>query len=304
TAGGSGNASSSATATGGSGAASFDSTDTPGGNATATASASAEGGGKAIAAAMGTPGITAFYNYETAQAISNAKTVNGAEAQALSVAATAPYSSELSQETLSASSTAKTTFRGVTATVAVAAAGENETMTTEAIAQGGSGETYADPTAMFYAVSTALPDKAYAAALIGGADNVADALSGPKDEIFGIASQFGAGVNGVVATISTTFDFRDPGDLLLGVVDGDDFEIVINGVQVFAGGIVTDAVINLGSAFGPIIDLTIEGDGVFVIGGEVPGTVPEPSTWAMLLLGFAGLGFAGYRQTRGRSQSA
>jgi hypothetical protein len=27
-----------------------------------------------------------------------------------------------------------------------------------------------------------------------------------------------------------------------------------------------------------------------------PGT-PEPSTWAMMLLGFAGLGFLGYRQT-------
>ena len=26
--------------------------------------------------------------------------------------------------------------------------------------------------------------------------------------------------------------------------------------------------------------------------------VPEPSTWAMMLLGFAGLGFAGYRQAR------
>ena len=26
--------------------------------------------------------------------------------------------------------------------------------------------------------------------------------------------------------------------------------------------------------------------------------VPEPSTWAMMLLGFAGLGFAGYRQMR------
>jgi hypothetical protein len=27
-------------------------------------------------------------------------------------------------------------------------------------------------------------------------------------------------------------------------------------------------------------------------------TVPEPSTWAIMLLGFAGLGFVGYRQTR------
>jgi PEP-CTERM motif len=33
------------------------------------------------------------------------------------------------------------------------------------------------------------------------------------------------------------------------------------------------------------------------------GGVPEPSTWAMLLLGFAGLGFAGYRSSR-RSASA
>jgi hypothetical protein len=33
---------------------------------------------------------------------------------------------------------------------------------------------------------------------------------------------------------------------------------------------------------------------------EVSGvsSVPEPSTWAMLVLGFAGLGFAGYRKTR------
>lgn len=29
-----------------------------------------------------------------------------------------------------------------------------------------------------------------------------------------------------------------------------------------------------------------------------PGTVPEPSTWAMLLLGFVGLGLAGYRARR------
>ncbi len=28
------------------------------------------------------------------------------------------------------------------------------------------------------------------------------------------------------------------------------------------------------------------------------GTIPEPSTWAMMVLGFAGLGFAGYRRSR------
>ena len=30
-----------------------------------------------------------------------------------------------------------------------------------------------------------------------------------------------------------------------------------------------------------------------------PPTIPEPSTWAMVLLGFAGLGFAGYRKAKG-----
>jgi PEP-CTERM motif len=29
---------------------------------------------------------------------------------------------------------------------------------------------------------------------------------------------------------------------------------------------------------------------------SVPGSVPEPSTWAMMLLGFAGLGFMAYRR--------
>ena len=34
----------------------------------------------------------------------------------------------------------------------------------------------------------------------------------------------------------------------------------------------------------------------FASSGGTPGAVPEPSTWAMLLIGFAGLGFAGYRK--------
>jgi hypothetical protein len=37
-------------------------------------------------------------------------------------------------------------------------------------------------------------------------------------------------------------------------------------------------------------------------GGDPPGgasAVPEPSTWAMLLLGFAGLGYAGFRRSKG-----
>ena len=35
-------------------------------------------------------------------------------------------------------------------------------------------------------------------------------------------------------------------------------------------------------------------------GGEPPGSIPEPSTWAMMLLGFVGLGFAAFRRAKVR----
>ena len=37
--------------------------------------------------------------------------------------------------------------------------------------------------------------------------------------------------------------------------------------------------------------------------GSVTPAVPEPSTWALMLLGFAGLGFAGYRRSRGAARA-
>ena len=45
-------------------------------------------------------------------------------------------------------------------------------------------------------------------------------------------------------------------------------------------------------------------NGTGEVGGMIETTitqhsaVPEPSTWAMLLIGFAGLGFAGYRKAK------
>jgi hypothetical protein len=39
------------------------------------------------------------------------------------------------------------------------------------------------------------------------------------------------------------------------------------------------------------------------VNGFLANPVPEPSTWAMMLLGFAGLGFFGYRASRRRAQS-
>jgi PEP-CTERM motif-containing protein len=49
------------------------------------------------------------------------------------------------------------------------------------------------------------------------------------------------------------------------------------------------------------ISATNDGEG-FALGGVggVANGVPEPSTWAMMILGFCGLGFAGYRSSRQR----
>ena len=38
--------------------------------------------------------------------------------------------------------------------------------------------------------------------------------------------------------------------------------------------------------------------------GEIAGGVPEPSTWAMIILGFAGMGFMGYRRSRNDGATA
>jgi hypothetical protein len=128
-------------------------------------------------------------------------------------------------------------------------------------------------------------------------NTVASAFLGPKDIVFGTST---LGINGYTdgpASESSTFDFTYRGDLLLGLIGGGDLSVIINGVQVLAADFVADSVINLGSGFGPNIDLVLEGSGDFVLGGAVP----EPSTWAMMLVGFAGLGFAGYRSTRRRA---
>ena len=45
----------------------------------------------------------------------------------------------------------------------------------------------------------------------------------------------------------------------------------------------------------------IHTDGSF---STAAGAVPEPSTWAMMLIGFAGVGYAGYRSARKRSMAA
>ncbi len=187
---GSGDATSTANATGGifgfGGGGGFQGR---GGNATAAADASATGGGKAIATAvalegMSNGGFTTVFNPIAANATSSAETTNGAMAEAVSTT-----SGEIGE----AQSTAKTSLGGVSVQSTLTAPSSSQFVSgfgtsTDAIAQGGSAPAF--PNAVSFAISTVLTDKAYATALIGGASNVADALLGPQDQIFGTASQF------------------------------------------------------------------------------------------------------------------
>jgi hypothetical protein len=116
------------------------------------------------------------------------------------------------------------------------------------------------------------------------------------------------------------------GDLQLGLIDSQltgfssgagfesmEFTIVADGVEILdttfqslavAESFFRDDVIDLGSDLGPNIDLTFgytltaDGAGGFGFNLAIGGAVPESSTWAMMLVGFAGLGYAGYRQAK------
>jgi hypothetical protein len=326
TSSGSGAALSSAAATGGAGADTTGGFAGSGGDAMATVNASAAGGGTAVATATATggaggagsvPGTTGAAN-----ATSTAEAARGAFAQAQS---TALGSSGQAQ------STATTSFGGVSVQSSALAPTDLSTATTIANAQGGSGQAFVNPGQTAYAFSTAQPDKAYAASLIGGASDVASALLGPRDAVFGTAilgANYASDGGGESETYSasSTFDFGYGGDLQLGLIDGQltgfssgagfqsmEFTIEADGVEILdttfrslavAESFFHDDVIDLGSDFGPNIDLTFgytlvaDGSGGFgfdlAVGGL--GAAPEPSTWAMMLAGFAGLGFMGRRR--------
>jgi hypothetical protein len=47
-----------------------------------------------------------------------------------------------------------------------------------------------------------------------------------------------------------------------------------------------------------LISSSVPGTPIFPASPTLTLSVPEPSTWAMMLIGFAGLGFAGYRASR------
>ena len=278
---------------------------TSAGSASVTSSASATGGNGGVGGIFlgGAPSLNGVSgNGGSATAVASAKSGRGSATAIATATGGATFSSLGFQPpypgNATATSTATTNRDGVSVQSTATAGPTEGSITTYAVAQGGSGQASVNSDLAAYAFSIALPDEAYAATVIDGASNVADALLGPRDTILGIAI---LGEQGYGDSASSTFDFRFRGDLLLGLIDGSgEFSISANGVEILSESFVDDdSVMNLGSNFGPNIDLTFTGSGVFVVGGAVPGSaVPEPSTWAMMLLGFAGLGFARYRASR------
>jgi hypothetical protein len=299
---GRGNVTVSASAIGGEGGREGNGFDGSGGDASADSTAASDSGDALSSAnATGGDGLGGFGSHAgSATATANASTTAGGLANSVAVA-TGGTNRPLASGAANATSNAESTFTVAnirsTDEAAVSSSIEEGTATADAVAQaGGAGQAFVKPDDSAYAFSTVLPDKAEAATLIGGAINVASAFLGPGDTIFGTAI-LGADFASQSSDASSTFDFHYQGDLLLGLIDGSsEFDIIINGVQTVAENFVDDSVLNLGSNFGPNVDLTIVtyGAGDFVVGSAVP----EPSTWAMMLAGFAGLGYASYRSAR------
>ena len=69
--------------------------------------------------------------------------------------------------------------------------------------------------------------------------------------------------------------------------------------DVAAPGLSLSSIASNGKAYFAVDMLANNGNtGNVAANSFVTGGVPEPSTWAMMLIGFAGLGYAGFRQTR------
>ena len=248
-------------------------------------------------------------------------TTNGATAQARSTAAGSSGEAQ---------STAQTNSHNVTLVQSTAAAQTGGAATTNAIAQAGSGPAFGNPGQSAYALSTGLPGKAYLTSLAGGAGNVVAALLQPHEVVFGTAilgANYASDGESLAYSAAATFDFGYRGEVLLGLI-GDqqsgsgfqslEFYVQANGATIqdwsftdlsSANGFFQNHVIDLGWYSGPTVDMTVgynliaNGSGGFGFDfavGDPPGAsaVPEPATWAMLLIGFAGLGFAGYRRER------
>ena len=123
--------------------------------------------------------------------------------------------------------------------------------------------------------------------LTGSSDGIATLEEGTlTDGLTLVNSRFFNTTTGEPPSISLSFDVTNGAPVIVFA------EIQVDGL---------DGVANLGDP--PTLSLGLpRGASVTTASGVfdnfVSATAPEPSTWAMMLVGFAALGFAGYRRTR------
>ncbi len=107
----------------------------------------------------------------------------------------------------------------------------------------------------------------------------------------------GADINATPSEI--TFNFSGGDDGLFLVQDG-----LFQGTHYWCSATESDVCFQ-GKTVAPIFYSDLSTQNVGASGGQVIMTaVPEPSTWALMLLGFGVIGYAGYRRAHARSVAA
>ncbi len=104
-------------------------------------------------------------------------------------------------------------------------------------------------------------------------------------------------VEGTGSVLNSEVTAANPQTHLMSQVDGMDFSWNLGAPTniSFTPGNDDNAVTQFATAGGDFLEATVSNVTVTVSSSS---PVPEPSTWAMVLLGFAGMGFAGYRASR------
>jgi hypothetical protein len=119
------------------------------------------------------------------------------------------------------------------------------------------------------------------------------------------------------ANVDTHYNYNEPNPVLVGYPDPFDQEVTIEsgfavnvllyanvGAQYTGSTAIDTETVEVSASADPTFSIDEPGYSAYSIEGVPAGpaaaTTPEPSTWAMMLIGFAGLGYAGYRRSATR----
>ncbi len=134
---------------------------------------------------------------------------------------------------------------------------------------------------------------------LSGAYTGSVSLTGTVDET--VVGRASFSELGTFNTEITGLDLTGTLDLPGSPFDGHALEVTLASLSSGVTTIAQDgAVFRVSSFFDVFIEISLPGTPLSAFPPEITlvAGVPEPSTWAMMLIGFAGLGFAGYRTSR------